>query len=75
MRIGKYLSFSFSIQNDLKQGHVLSPLLFNCGVEYTIKNVEETNLGLDMKVIQQILDYDLAKFAYRISLIHNSLAE
>jgi hypothetical protein len=29
IRIGKHLSDNFRIQNDLKQGDVLSPLLFN----------------------------------------------
>jgi hypothetical protein len=29
VRIGKYLPDSFPIQNGLKQGDVLSPLLFN----------------------------------------------
>ena len=58
MRIKIYLSISFRIENGLKQGNVLSPLLFNCVVEYTITKVEETNLGLDMKGIHQILDYE-----------------
>jgi hypothetical protein len=31
---GKHLPESFSIQNDLKQGDVLSPLLFNFALEY-----------------------------------------
>jgi hypothetical protein len=29
VRLGKYLSDTFPIQNDLKQGDALSPLLFN----------------------------------------------
>jgi hypothetical protein len=31
--IGKHLSDIFSIQNDLKQGDALSPLLFNFALE------------------------------------------
>jgi hypothetical protein len=31
----------FSIQNGLKQGNALPPLLFNFSVEYAIKNVKE----------------------------------
>jgi hypothetical protein len=38
VRIGKHLSDSFTIQNGLKQGDALSPLLFNFAVEYAIKN-------------------------------------
>jgi sorting nexin-29 len=32
VRIGKHLSDSFLIQNILKQGNDLSPLLFNCAL-------------------------------------------
>jgi hypothetical protein len=28
VRVGKYLSDTFSVQNDLKQGYALSPLIF-----------------------------------------------
>jgi hypothetical protein len=34
--IGKHLSNSFPIQNGLKQGDALSPLLFNFALEYAI---------------------------------------
>jgi hypothetical protein len=37
VRIGKHLSDSFPIQNGLKQGDALSPLLFNFALEYAIK--------------------------------------
>jgi hypothetical protein len=36
MMIGKYLSDDFPIQNGLKQGGALSPLLFNFALEYAI---------------------------------------
>jgi hypothetical protein len=39
--IGKHLSDSFPIQNGLKQGDALSPLLFNFALEYAISNVQE----------------------------------
>jgi hypothetical protein len=35
-RISKYLSDSFPVQNGLKQGDALSPLLFNFALEYAI---------------------------------------
>jgi hypothetical protein len=37
VRIGKHLSGSFPIQNGLKQGDALSPLLLNFGLEYAIR--------------------------------------
>jgi hypothetical protein len=39
--IGKLLSDKFPIQNGLKQGDALSPLLFNCALEYAIRKVQE----------------------------------
>jgi hypothetical protein len=41
VRIGKLLSDKFSVQNGLKQGDVLSPLLFNFTLEYAIRKVQE----------------------------------
>jgi hypothetical protein len=38
VRTGKHLSDSFLIQNGLKQGYVLSRLLFNFALEYAIRN-------------------------------------
>jgi hypothetical protein len=37
--IGKHLSESFPIQNGLKQGDALSPLLFKFTLEYAIRKV------------------------------------
>jgi hypothetical protein len=39
--VGKLVSYKFPLWNGLKQGDVLSPLLFNFALEYTIKKVQE----------------------------------
>ena len=54
MRIGEYLSFGYSIENDLKQADVLLPLLFHFDLEFAIKKVQETNLGLNMNSTHQV---------------------
>jgi hypothetical protein len=41
VRLGKLLSDKFPIQNGLKQGDALSPLIFNLALEYAIRKVQE----------------------------------
>jgi hypothetical protein len=47
VRIGKHLSDSFPIQNGLKQGDALSPMLFNFALNMN-RNVQENQVGLKL---------------------------
>jgi hypothetical protein len=48
VRIGKYWSDNFPIQNGLKQGDALTPQIFNFALEYVIRKFQENQVGLKL---------------------------
>ena len=45
------------LKNSLKQEDALSPRLFHFALEYAIRKIQETNLGLDTNCTHQVLAY------------------
>jgi len=55
-RVGNMLSNSFKIRNELKQGDVLSPQLFDFALEYAILKIKDEK-GLTLNGLNQLFVY------------------
>jgi hypothetical protein len=65
---GKHLSDNFLIQNGLRQGDALAPLLFNFALEYGIRKVQEIQAELKLNGTNQLLAY-----ANDVNLLENNI--
>jgi hypothetical protein len=55
----------FLIQNALRQGVALSPLLFNFSLEYAVKIIQENQVGLKLNGTRHFLPYADDVYLYK----------
>jgi hypothetical protein len=72
--IDKHLPISLPIQNNLKHGAALSPLLFSFALEYAIRKVQENQAGLKLNGTHQLLAYadDVSLLGYNMDAINKN---
>jgi hypothetical protein len=75
IRIGKHLSDTFPIQNNLNQEDALFPMLFIFASEYAIKNVQENQVRLKLNGAHLLLTctIDVNLLADKINTIKKKL--
>ena len=59
VKLGNYLSWSFPIENGLKQGDALLPQLVNFALEYAIRKVQETRYEWHHQILAFADEVDL----------------
>jgi hypothetical protein len=53
--VDKNLQYEFPVQNGLKQGDTVSPLLFNFAFEYAIRKIQEICEGLEFSGTHELV--------------------
>jgi hypothetical protein len=69
IRYNPQISGEFSVENDLRQGDTLSPMLFNIALEYMVKAVLESKIEVK---IQENTEVTIIAYADDIMIVAES---